>query len=641
MKKFCWSVAAPLAAALVLAAIVLAAAPVPAPAGGRSALRFAWLTDTHVGSDRGADDLRASVADINRQSKIGFVLVSGDVTEMGSYAEMRLAKDILDGLRIPYHIIPGNHDTRWSESGGSDFTRLWGADRFVFESGGFRFIGLHQGPVVRMGDGHFAPQDVRWLDGLLSEPGAAEKPTIFVTHYPLDESVANWFVVLDRLKKVPTVAVLVGHGHANRALSFEGLAGIMARANLATKEMSSGYTIVEIGPKAMTFSERTAGRTRKPWHRIGLTAGGLPAVPRGRSAAGQPRPEAGPSRPDFWVNDLFPNVRVRWRFEAGWTIASSATVSGDTVVFADASGTVRALRISDGSIAWEYKTDDPIYSTPAVGGDRVVFGGTDGAIRALDARKGTPVWRVQTGGPIVASPQVASDTVFIGSSDHVFRALRLATGEVVWSHNGIEGFVEARPLVAGGRVVFGAWDGRLYALDAKTGQVSWTWQGEKTSSFYSPAACWPVASAGRVFIVAPDRMMTAIDLATGRELWGTDNLSVRESLGLSADGRRVFVRTTDDIIAAVDPEADGQETLWETELGLGQDISSAQLAEWSGVVFYGTKNGLLLALDAETGAILWRHRVGFALLNTVSPISSREVVVTDFDGRVTCLVSGR
>lgn len=639
MKKPGRRSAAPLAAALALAAVVLAAAP--APAGDRGPLRFAWLTDTHVGSDRGAESLRASVADINRQSKIAFALVSGDVTEMGSYAEMRLAKDILDGLRVPYHIIPGNHDTRWSESGGSDFARLWGADRFAFESGGFRFIGMHQGPVVRMGDGHFAPQDVRWLDGLFAEPGAAAKPTIFVTHFPLDESVANWFVVLDRLKKVPTVAVLVGHGHANRALSFEGLAGVMARAELATEKTASGYTIVEIGAKAMTFSERTAGRTRKPWHQIALEVGGLPAVARGRSGAHPSKPAAPPRRPDLWVNELFPGIRVRWRFEAGWTIASSATVSGDAVVFADASGAVRALRISDGSIAWEYRTDDPVYSTPAVGGDRVVFGGTDGAIRALDARKGTLVWRVQTGGPIVASPQIAGDTVFIGSSDHVFRALRLATGQVAWSHNGIEGFVETRPLVAGGRVVFGAWDGRLYALDAKTGEVAWTWQGERTSRFYSPAACWPVASAGRVFVVAPDRMMTAIELDTGRELWGTDNLSVRESLGISADGRRVFVRTTDDIIAAVDPEADGQETLWETELGLGPDISSAQLAEWSGVVYYGTKNGLLLALDAETGAVLWRHRVGFALLNTVTPISSREVVVTDLDGRVSLITSDK
>ena len=229
--------------------------------------------------------------------------------------------------------------------------------------------------------------------------------------------------------------------------------------------------------------------------------------------------------------------------------------------------------------------------------------------------------------------------MYIGSSDHIFRAISLASGDPVWSHPGIEGFVETKPLIAGGLVIFGAWDGRLYALDAKTGRLAWTWQGEQPSPYYAPAACWPVAAAGKVFIVAPDRMMTAIELGTGREIWGTDNLSVRESIGISEDGRRVFVRTTDDVIAAVAPDADGQETLWEIEAGIGQDISSAQLAEKDGVVFYGTKNGLLLALDAATGVIKWRHRVGAALLNTVTPISGREVAVTDFDGRVSLIVS--
>ena len=618
---------------------VTAGAAAAAPSADRASLRFAWLSDTHVGSDRGAADLWASVEDINRQANLAFVLVTGDITEMGLYANLRKAKDILDGLRMPYHIIPGNHDTKWSESGGSDVTRLWGAERFVFESGGVRFIGMHQGPVMKMGDGHFAPQDVRWLDGLLAEPGVAAKPTIFVTHYPLDESIANWYVVLQKLKTIPTVAVLVGHGHTSKAMDFEGLAGVMGRSNLGTKEAEPGYTIVEIAGKAMTFAERTAGRTRAPWHRIGLAKDGLPAVPKGRRAAAAVKPASDPPRPDLWVNGLFPGVRVRWRFEAGWTIASSASVSGDTLVFGDASGTVRALRIADGSIAWEYKTDDPVYSTPAVAGGRVVFGGTDGAIRALDARLGTLIWKVQTGGPVVASPSIADGVVYIGSSDHVFRAISLASGDPVWSQNGIDGFVEAKPLVAGGLVVFGAWDGRLYALDAKTGHLAWTWQGEKPSPFFAPAACWPVAAAGKVFIVAPDKMMTAIELATGREIWGTDNLSVRESIGISGDGRRVFVRTTDDVIAAVAPDADGQETLWETEAGIGQDISSAQLAEKDGVVFYGTKNGLLLALDAATGEIKWRHRVGAALLNTVTPLSATEVAVTDFDGRVTLIVS--
>jgi outer membrane protein assembly factor BamB len=637
MKKFARAAAAPLAAALLVIGLLTAAA-VPA---GRASLRFAWLSDTHIGSDRGAADLRASVADINALQGLSFVLVTGDITEMGTYDNLSLAKEILDGLRVPYHIIPGNHDTKWSGSGGSDFARLWGADRFAFENGGFRFIGLSQGPVLRMGDGNWAPQDVRWLEGLLAEKGAAAKPTIFVSHYPLDPGIANWYVVLDKLKTVPTVAVLVGHGHKDQAMDFEGLRGVMGRANVGTKEKAPGYTIVEIGGKAMAFAERTAGKTLPAWHRIELARGGLPVVAAGRPAVGAGAKKATPARPDFSVNGLYPQVRDRWRFDAGWTIASSAAVAGETVVFGDASGAVRALRIADGSIAWEFKTDDPIYSTPDVGAGRVVFGSTDGTIYALDARVGSIVWKIMAGGPVVACPRIAGGIVYIGASDHVFRAIELATGRLVWSEDSIDGFVEAKPLVAGGLVVFGAWDGRLYALDAAAGRPIWTWRGEKESPFYSPAACWPVAANGRVFVVAPNPWMTAIELGTGRELWGTDNWAVRESIGISPDGRRVYVRTTDGVIAAISPAADDAEAVWETDAGIGSDINSAMLVEKDGVVFYGTKDGLLLALDAGTGAVKWKHRVGVTLLNTVTPLSAKDVIVTDFDGHVTLVSSDK
>jgi len=626
-------------AAFLLAAAWLVPAPGAAPESpaAKAPLRFAWLSDTHVGAERAADDLRASVADINTLGGISFVIVTGDVTEMGSFDNLSLAKEILDGLAVPYHLIPGNHDTKWSESGGSDVARLWGEDRFAFEEGGYRFIGLSQGPVLRMADGHWAPQDVRWLDGLLAEPGSALKPLIFVSHYPLDPSIDNWYVVLDKLKTVPTVAVLAGHGHKNEALDLEGLNGVMGRANIGTEEIGSGYNIVEIGAKAMTFAMRTAGRALPPWHRIELEKGGLPVIatgpPRG---AGEGKP-AYPPRPDFGVNGLYPQVRERWRYESGWTIASSAAVSGDAVVFADASGSVRALRVADGSIAWEFKTQDPIYSTPDIAGGRVVFGSTDSKIYALDARLGTAVWKVVTRGPVVACPRLEGGVVYVGSGDHIFRAIDLATGRVLWRAEGIGGFVETKPLVAGGLAVFGAWDGRLYALDVKTGQPSWTWRGDKPSPFYSPAACWPVAANGRVFIVSPEPWLAGIELETGRALWGTDNWAVRESIGLSADGRRVYVRTTDGVIAAVSSSADDAEAVWETESGFKTDFGSGQLVEKDGTVFYGTKDGVLLALDGATGAVIWKHRVGVTFINTVTPLSGREVVTTDFDGRVILL----
>src|SRR5690606_3155673 len=76
--------------------------------------QFAHVTDTHVGSATGVDDLRRTVADINANPELDFVIWSGDVTEFGSDEELRLAKRILDSLTVPWYVIPGNHDTNWS-----------------------------------------------------------------------------------------------------------------------------------------------------------------------------------------------------------------------------------------------------------------------------------------------------------------------------------------------------------------------------------------------------------------------------------------------------------------------------------------------------------------------------------------------
>ena len=77
--------------------------------------RFAFISDTHIGSPNGGaeEDLRRTVADINGLEGIAFVVITGDITELGKESELKLAKQILDSLQIPYYIIPGNHDTGW------------------------------------------------------------------------------------------------------------------------------------------------------------------------------------------------------------------------------------------------------------------------------------------------------------------------------------------------------------------------------------------------------------------------------------------------------------------------------------------------------------------------------------------------
>src|SRR5215203_6158685 len=142
--------------------------------------RFAFISDTHIGAANGGaeEDLRRTVADINSMSDIAFVVLTGDITELGTDAELKLAKEILDGLKVPYYIIPGNHDTGWSESGGLSFTRAFGYDKFFFEHNGIHFIGCASGPYVRMSDGHVPRNAVNWMKEQLKQTDKNE-PLIF------------------------------------------------------------------------------------------------------------------------------------------------------------------------------------------------------------------------------------------------------------------------------------------------------------------------------------------------------------------------------------------------------------------------------------------------------------------------------
>ena len=317
---------------------------------------------------------------------------------------------------------------------------------------------------------------------------------IFVTHYPIDDSIANWYVVLDLLKKHNTQAVLCGHGHANHKFIFEGVPGVMGRSNLRASRPADGYNLVEVKDGLMSFSERIPGlETRSPWHSVRLErhdyAADTNCYPR----------------PDFSVNNRFPGVKERWTLSTGYTIAGSPAVCRDCVIVGDASGTVRALALETGQARWTFKARNAVYSTPAVAQDLVVVPSTDGNVYALKADTGKLAWRFKTGRPIVASPAIAQGKVFLGSSEGKFRALDLASGKLAWQFQDLGGFVETRPLLHDGKVIFGAWDQYLYALDARTGELAGNGRGTAPGCSIPPQPVGP----------SPPRAKSSLSRRTG------------------------------------------------------------------------------------------------------------------------------
>ena len=137
-----------------------------------------------------------------------------------------------------------------------------------------------------------------------------------------------------------------------------------------------------------------------------------------------------------------------------------------------------------------------------------------------------------------------------------------------------------------------------------------------------------------MFICDPDRASTAIDLKTGKQIWRTYQSKVRESIGLSKDGKRIYLKTMNDSIVCYATTGDKPLELWATNCGFGYEHARVMLVEKDGVVFSTNKDGLIMALDGKTGRLLWKHKFGNTLINTVVPLSATKLVFTNEAGKV-------
>ncbi|MDB5196378.1 MAG: metallophosphoesterase [Flaviaesturariibacter sp.] len=587
--------------------------------------RFAFISDTHIGSPNGGaeEDLRRTVADINSLSDISFIVLTGDITELGTNREIALAKTILDSLKVKYYIIPGNHDTGWSESGGLTFTSIFGSDKFFFKHYGINFIGCASGPYVRMSDGHVPRSNMNWMKEQLAKI-KGDEPVVFLNHYPLDEGLDNWYEVIDMLKQKNTVLALCGHGHNNRPVKAEEIPAVMGRSNLRAKATEGGYNLVDVRTDSILFTERKPlSKTEKQWTKVAF----------------QPqhydRSKAFP-RPDFSMNETYKaQVKPTWTYSSAANVISTPVVTANLVVYGNQAGLVEALSLATGKKRWTYQTRGPIFSSPAATGNKIVFGSTDSSVYCLST-SGKLLWKTATAASVLGCPVIQNGMVYIGGSDHHYRALDLQTGKEVWQFAGLEGPVTSTPVLTDSLIIFGAWDRYLYALDKRSGKLKWKWGNGSSVINYSPAACIPVVKDDVVYVVAPDRYLTAIDLASGNSLWRTNEATVRESLGVSEDGAWIYGKTMQDTLVAF-RTGKVKTDVWKMNVGYGYEHAPSMLVQKAGTLYFGSRNGIVYAIDPATRQLAWKYKLDNSMVNTVNVLESGRVLASTMDGKVMLL----
>lgn len=235
------------------------------------------------------------------------------------------------------------------------------------------------------------------------------------------------------------------------------------------------------------------------------------------------------------------------------------------------------------------------------------------------------------GGAVYTAPVMADDKAFIATYDGRLTAVDAYTGEATWSKKlGEDYYYMGIPSYYDGLVYItyaesGTYSNAISALDAETSSVIWT---AYTTGFCSRSTV--VAVDGVVYTADSYGYVYAFDAYDGTGLWSygcgyqivqgpslIDGLVVCGSYGsgelfaLDLDGNLVWSRTLYPIISAA---------------GGG-----------GGMVFVGDMEGMLYALDSQTGDIVWSLG-GYSMFVFSTPVFCDGMLfVTAYNGAVACI----
>ncbi len=313
--------------------------------------------------------------------------------------------------------------------------------------------------------------------------------------------------------------------------------------------------------------------------------------------------------PATWTTS---SLAKRWTVAVGEGHASPVVVGDRVYVFAreGENEIMRCLAAADGKVVWQQSYPVPYdmnpaarghgkgpKATPTVAGGRVFTLGINGHVSAYDAKAGAVLWRKDFAGDFKSTAPVFGAAL--------------------------------SPLVDGNNVIVhvgGDASGALTAFDVATGKVNWKWDGD------GPAYTSPIiATLGgvRQLITQTQKHCIAVSPADGKLLWKIpfttpyDQNSVTPVIA----GDLVIFGGVQKPTFAVKVSGKDAAQVWETR-EITMYMSSPVL---HGTTLYGMSDkqtGSLFAMNATTGAVLWRGEGRLGENASLTDIGPALLVVT-------------
>ncbi len=262
----------------------------------------------------------------------------------------------------------------------------------------------------------------------------------------------------------------------------------------------------------------------------------------------------------------------------GTTAGHNTIVRGDLIVLGDVN--IYAFDRTTGEPRWTFQAGD----LDATGGKRLDADSNNiyatsftGRVYAIDARSGTIRWVTQLPGGTertsAGDPTVYDGVVYVGTWHETHpltggvAALDASTGQILWIHNfdarnpELDSYCTSHPVVTESLVIASAADGRIYGLDRTTGEARWI--APAVDGYTYNDLRWLALSGTTVIATSMSGSAMGFDAETGNPLW-TTHVHGASLLGdISADNGLVVISLGE--VVALDAESGT--ILWRTGEG--------------------------------------------------------------------------
>ena len=266
------------------------------------------------------------------------------------------------------------------------------------------------------------------------------------------------------------------------------------------------------------------------------------------------------------------------------------------------------------SLAWTFRSGGGaiLNSSPVVVGGTAYIGlkdenGVDNnGVVAVDMWTGREKWRVQTDAAVDGTPCVVDGRVHFSSIRGTVHTVDAKRGTKLWERrygvdpaDGVQRWwAYACPIAANG-LVYQSFGHQIVALDAVSGEQRWSFNGGGANSYYGMPA---LSEDGKiVYFLSKGDAIWALDALTGAQLWRVNPVDGLYRSTPAVSGGVVYARAGG-LVLAVDA-ATGAEVRRYTGLGYTYNAESPAVA--GGELFSPGQNGRVMCFDVATGAAKW------------------------------------